>query len=148
MPTWESEAADKLWAEATSMDRWKAGDTESFEDKIQGLADERIWEMRNVSRAALVNYVKENSRSVFSPDVLTIGFARRFVPYKRPDLLLMDEDRLVRLLTNHQQPVQLVIAGKAPPADQGVGILSNDGSSLLTGRSCGSMWSFSPTMIC
>ena len=119
MPTWEAEAADKLWGEATQKDRWKEGDTESFEEKIKGVSDQRIWEMRNAARGALVNYVKENSRSVFSPDVLTIGFARRFVPYKRPDLLLMDEDRLVRLLTNHQQPVQLVIAGKAPPADQG-----------------------------
>ena len=118
MPTWESEAADRVWTEATGKDRWK-GKMESFEASIQGLADDKIWEMRNASRSALINYVKENSGSRFSPDVLTIGFARRFVPYKRPDLLLMDEDRLVRLLTNYHQPVQLVIAGKAPPTDQG-----------------------------
>jgi starch phosphorylase len=48
---------------------------------------------------------------------LTLGFARRFVAYKRVDLLLRDPERLVRILTNSQQPVQLVLAGKAPPSD-------------------------------
>lgn len=118
IPTWESEAADRLWTEAAGKDRWK-GTTESFGSSIQALPDEKIWTMRKAARSALIDYVKDSSGSVFSPDVLTIGFARRFVPYKRPDLLLMDEDRLIRLLTNSLQPVQMVIAGKAPPADQG-----------------------------
>jgi len=117
VPTWESEPADGIWADAVGKDRWK-GPTESFAEQIQKVADYKLWEMRNAARAALLNYVKESSGNVFSPAVLTIGFARRFVPYKRPDLLLMDEDRLVRLLTNYHQPVQLVIAGKAPPYDQ------------------------------
>jgi starch phosphorylase len=134
-PTWESEAADKLWTDATAKDRWK-WTTETFEHAIQQLSDEKIWTLRNAARASLIDYVREksvgvlsayggsqdaidNARKLFSPDVLTIGFARRFVPYKRPDLLLMDQDRLIRLLTNYQQPVQLVIAGKAPPSDEG-----------------------------
>jgi glycogen phosphorylase len=117
VPTWESEPADGIWAAAVGRDRWK-GPTESFAEQIQKVEDYKLWEMRNAARAALLNYVKESSGNVFSPAVLTIGFARRFVPYKRPDLLLMDEDRLVRLLTNYHQPVQLVIAGKAPPFDQ------------------------------
>jgi starch phosphorylase len=92
--------------------------------------------MRNGARAGLIDFVRQQSASLlaangapqeaidnayklFAPNVLTIGFARRFVAYKRPDLLLMDQDRLIRLLTNYEQPVQLVIAGKAPPADQG-----------------------------
>ena len=58
------------------------------------------------------------SEVIFDPQSLTLGFARRFVPYKRPDLLLMDPARLVCLLTNTARPVQLVIAGKAPPSDQ------------------------------
>jgi len=49
--------------------------------------------------------------------VLTIGFARRFALYKRPDFLLHDAERLIRLLTNPQRPLQLVIAGKAHPQD-------------------------------
>ena len=48
---------------------------------------------------------------------MTLGFARRFAAYKRPDLLLSDEDRLIRILTNKDRPVQLIIAGKAHPAD-------------------------------
>jgi starch phosphorylase len=49
--------------------------------------------------------------------VLTLGFARRFATYKRPNMLLHDPERLLRLLTNREHPVQLVIAGKAHPAD-------------------------------
>ena len=54
----------------------------------------------------------------FIPHTLTLGFARRFATYKRPNLLLHDRDRLLRLLNNAQRPVQLIIAGKAHPADQ------------------------------
>ena len=117
-PTWESEAAERLWSDAVDGERWK-WTTETFEQCIQQLSDEKIWEMRNAARSTLLDYVKEKAGVRFSPNVLTIGFARRFVPYKRPDLLLMDPDRLVRMLTNYQQPMQMVIAGKAPPADQG-----------------------------
>ena len=53
----------------------------------------------------------------FKDNVLTAGFARRFATYKRPDLLLHDPERLIRLLTNPQRPLQLVIAGKAHPED-------------------------------
>jgi starch phosphorylase len=51
------------------------------------------------------------------PNVLTIGFARRFTEYKRPNLLLTDLARLDALLRNDKQPVQIVVAGKAHPAD-------------------------------
>ncbi len=54
---------------------------------------------------------------LFDPNVLTLGFARRFAAYKRPNLLLHDPDRLLRLLTNPQRPVQLIMAGKAHPSD-------------------------------
>ena len=50
--------------------------------------------------------------------MLTLGFARRFATYKRPNLLLHDPDRLVRILNNPQRPAQLILAGKAHPADQ------------------------------
>ena len=54
---------------------------------------------------------------VFDPDALTIGFARRFATYKRPNLLLHDPDRLLRILTDRKRPVQLILAGKAHPQD-------------------------------
>ena len=57
-------------------------------------------------------------KHLFDPNALTLGFARRFATYKRPNLLLHDPQRLLRLLTNPQRPVQLIIAGKAHPADQ------------------------------
>ncbi|HEV2481138.1 MAG TPA: alpha-glucan family phosphorylase [Puia sp.] len=134
MPTWEGDSADRLWTDAIATDRWK-WPTEDFQHAIEKLPDEKIWEMRNGARAGLIDFIRkesasrlaaygatqgaiDNAHKLFSPNVLTIGFARRFVAYKRPDLLLMDQDRLVRLLTNYEQPVQLVIAGKAPPADQ------------------------------
>jgi starch phosphorylase len=60
----------------------------------------------------------EGAKRLFDPDTLTLGFARRFAPYKRPNLLLHDRERLLRLLSNPQRPVQLIIAGKAHPADQ------------------------------
>ncbi len=58
------------------------------------------------------------AKTVFDPNALTLGFARRFATYKRPNLLLHDPERLAKILTNQQHPVQLVLAGKAHPADQ------------------------------
>ena len=60
----------------------------------------------------------KTAKHLFDPNALTLGFARRFATYKRPNLLLHDPERLLRLLTNPQRPVQLIIAGKAHPADQ------------------------------
>jgi starch phosphorylase len=58
------------------------------------------------------------AESLFDPNALTLGFARRFATYKRPNLLLHDPERLLHLLTNPQRPVQLILAGKAHPADE------------------------------
>ena len=60
----------------------------------------------------------ESAKHMFDPNALTLGFARRFATYKRPNLLLHDPERLLRILTDPQRPVQLIIAGKAHPADQ------------------------------
>ena len=59
----------------------------------------------------------EAVKGLFDPDTLTIGFARRFATYKRPTLLLHDPERLLRILTSADRPVQLIVAGKAHPAD-------------------------------
>jgi starch phosphorylase len=60
----------------------------------------------------------DGAKHLFDPNTLTLGFARRFATYKRPTLLLHDPERLLRLLTHPQRPVQLIMAGKAHPADQ------------------------------
>ena len=134
MPTWDSAAADELWTEACGKDRW-AGTTEALEHEIRCVSDARLWRFRNARTTALVGYVRERlsgqlaalgarpeavdgTRHLFDPTRLTLGFARRFATYKRPDLLLHDPERLLRLLTNPQFPVQLIVAGKAHPADQ------------------------------
>jgi starch phosphorylase len=58
------------------------------------------------------------AKRLFDPEVLTLGFARRFATYKRPDLMLHDPARLMRILSNAERPVQLIIAGKAHPEDK------------------------------
>ena len=134
MPSWDSKFADNTWTAACGKDRWK-GNLEMIEQDIYKTPDKTLWQLRNNSRNNLVNYTRkkleqqlkvsgqqqgmtEFAKQVFDPNVLTLGFARRFVPYKRPDLLLHDEQRFIRILTNHEHPVQLVIAGKSPPFDE------------------------------
>ncbi|MGB7758615.1 MAG: alpha-glucan family phosphorylase [Bryobacteraceae bacterium] len=133
-PTWDSAAADSLWHEACGKDRWLDG-AESLEPDIHQVSDARIWQFRSDASKDFVEYARarvsldmaaagtppeevEAAQRLFDPNALTLGFARRFATYKRPNLLLHDRQRLLRLLTNSQQPVQLVIAGKAHPADQ------------------------------
>ncbi len=70
-------------------------------------------ERRGAGRAAL-----READETLQPDILTLGFARRFATYKRATLLFRQADRLARLLTNPDRPVQLVFSGKAHPADQ------------------------------
>jgi starch phosphorylase len=73
---------------------------------------------RQLARAGVVAG-GESAAARLDPEALTLGFARRFAEYKRPHLLLTDPDRLARILTNRDRPAQLVVAGKAHPADEG-----------------------------
>lgn len=122
MPTWDSPAADDLWTNTYGRQRWR-GDLELFDSGRDLLSDQALATLTNKGRAQLVDYVRHRLGSQgedthrLDPDVFTIGFARRFAEYKRPDLLLADEERLVRLLNDPGRPVQLIIAGKAHPAD-------------------------------
>ncbi len=122
------------------MDRklWKgslAGTAEPLEQEIRKVSNEKLWQFRTDARKSLVEYARdrlsrdldaggappedvETAKHLFDPNALTLGFARRFATYKRPDLLLHDRQRLLRLLGDSQRPVQLIIAGKAHPADQ------------------------------
>ena len=134
MPTWDSAEADELWTEACGKDRW-LGSTEALEQNMRRLPDSRLWQFRIDASKSLVAYARERlsrqlaasgasteeldeAKQLFDPNVLTLGFARRFATYKRPNLLLTDPERLLRLLTNPQRPVQLILAGKAHPADK------------------------------
>ena len=134
MPTWDSAPADDLWTEACGKDRW-LGTTETLEQDIRRVSDDRLWQFRIAASKSLVEYARERlssqlaasgapneavdgAKHLFDPNALTLGFARRFATYKRPNLLLHDPERLLRLLANPERPVQLILAGKAHPADQ------------------------------
>lgn len=121
MPTWDLAAADDLWTQACGKDRW-LGTTETHEQHIRALADTSLWQLRTAARKSLVEYTRERvsrqlaafgalpeaveaAKHLFDPDTLTLGFARRFATYKRPNLLLHDPERLLRLLSNPQRPV-------------------------------------------
>jgi starch phosphorylase len=134
MPTWDSAPADDLWTQACGKDRW-LGTTETLEQDIRRVSDASLWQFRIAASKSLVEYAREHlsrqlissgaspeavdeAKHLFDPNALTLGFARRFATYKRPNLLLHDPERLLRLLTNPQRPVQIILAGKAHPADQ------------------------------
>jgi starch phosphorylase len=133
MPTWDSAAADDLWTAACGKGRW-LGTTENLEQDIRRISDSALWRFRSTASESLVEYARERlsrelavtgsspeaievAKHLFDPKALTLGFARRFATYKRPNLLLHDPERLLRLLSNPDRPVQLIIAGKAHPED-------------------------------
>jgi starch phosphorylase len=133
MPTWDSAEADDLWTESCTKDRW-LGETESLEEQMLCVVDAAFWQLRADTHKSLIEYIRErlsqqleasgaspeevaHAKHIFDPNVLTMGFARRFATYKRPNLLLHDPERLLRILTNPQRPAQLIVSGKAHPAD-------------------------------
>ncbi|MGC2331865.1 MAG: alpha-glucan family phosphorylase, partial [Candidatus Acidiferrales bacterium] len=132
-PTWDSAEADHLWESACGKDRWRKA-LAGVEVSLRAVGESDLWQLRADGRKSLVRYVRdrhvrqlagrgaspeeiEQGSQVLDPDTLTLGFARRFATYKRPNLLLHDPDRLLRILSNHERPVQLVLAGKAHPQD-------------------------------
>jgi starch phosphorylase len=134
MASWDSEESDALWESACGKDRWR-GTMETIKEDLQKVSDPRLWECRASARESLIEYVRgrlsrqlaasgaspeecEEATHIFDVNALTLGFARRFATYKRPTLLLHDPERLLRILTDRQRPVQLIIAGKAHPADE------------------------------
>jgi starch phosphorylase len=130
VPTWDSEEADRIWTEGCGKDRWR-GMPDELGNRIARVSDETLWSMRGAERQQLIRIVRshlaaqlrergltpEVAENALDPNALTIGFARRFTEYKRPNLLLSDLARLDRLLRNKEHPVQIVVAGKAHPAD-------------------------------
>lgn len=103
--------------------------------QLDQVTDEELWEIRRHLKRKLALFATERARqqwreggihaiqvvaggSLLEPYSLTIGFARRFATYKRATLILRDLDRLLRLITNPERPVQIIFAGKAHPADE------------------------------
>ncbi|MGH3714565.1 MAG: alpha-glucan family phosphorylase [Micromonosporaceae bacterium] len=123
------------FAISSGVDLLAAPTAESFA-VVDQLSDSQLWAIRREMRSQLVSEARGRLRTSYrgrgasdaelrwvdealDPDVLTIGFARRVPSYKRLTLMLADPDRLKRLLLDSERPVQVVIAGKAHPADDG-----------------------------
>ena len=129
--TWTDPQVSELAASRLGTD-----DTTACDWTSDAVTDAELWDLRGRLRAQLVGdararltaaWDEQNPgvpaplwyRELLSPDVLTIGFARRVPTYKRLTLMLQDPERLRRLLTDPERPVQLVVAGKSHPADDG-----------------------------
>ena len=133
MPTWDSAEADRLWEAACGKERWR-GAMENLEADFHNVNDADLWQLRADGRKSLVDYTRKlhvrqlasrgasseelaQAAEVLDTNTLTLGFARRFATYKRPNLLLRDPEKLARILTSRARPVQLILAGKAHPQD-------------------------------
>jgi len=131
VPSWRSPFADSRRASGELSPRAQTGDGE----RLAELDDQTLWNLRARERAKLIEDTRTRlarqlerrgaseeqvatARRALDPDVLTLGFARRFAEYKRSNLLLRDRERLRHLLANPARPVQLLIAGKAHPEDE------------------------------
>jgi starch phosphorylase len=138
-PTWMDPAVVRLGAAHIGVEQAEAamtaGDPGCW-SAVEQIGDGEIWEVRNQLRAQLVEEARRRLRdswrtrgagdaelgwtaAVLDPEVLTIGFARRVPSYKRLTLMLRDQERLRSLLLHPTRPVQIVVAGKAHPADDG-----------------------------
>ncbi|MBU2955795.1 alpha-glucan family phosphorylase [Marinobacter sp. F3R08] len=132
-PSWDSPESDAIWTRACGKDRWLRPLQKIC--PMTDITDDDLWEMRRLQRMRLVNYLRRRLASqhceqnpgfdhsaacglLLDNETLTLGFARRFTEYKRPDLLLRNQDRLLQLLTNRDRPLQIVLAGKAHPYDR------------------------------
>jgi starch phosphorylase len=134
VPTWISSEIASLLHRHLGADWWERHDDAGFCDRVMEIPDEDLWEVRQALRAFLFNFVRERARyrwtnegvgagrivasgTMFDQNTLTIGFARRFTGYKRPELIFLDADRLARILSRPGRAVQILFAGKAHPAD-------------------------------
>lgn len=134
VPTWLAPAMASLFERHLGADWKERQDDPRFWEGILSIPDEELWEVREYLRAYLLTFVRERARerwaqeraspsqvvaagTLLDPSALTIGFARRFTEYKRPELIFHDPERLARILNAPRHPVQIIFAGKAHPAD-------------------------------
>jgi starch phosphorylase len=136
VPTWISAEINDLLERHLGQDWIDHQDDPALCDKVLSIPDEELWGKRQALRAFLFGFIRERARqrwttesvgaarvvaagTMLDQNTLTIGFARRFTTYKRPELIFTNPERLARILNAPGRPVQLVFAGKAHPADEG-----------------------------
>ena len=133
VPSWDSQYTDDLWTKACGKERWLHA-VENLSEEIQRLPDADLWAFRTGQSRDLVKFVRQrlayqlrrsgapapevkSAEHALDPNALTLGFARRFTSYKRPNLFLSDTMRLEKIINNKERPLQIVVAGKAHPDD-------------------------------
>jgi starch phosphorylase len=135
VPTWIAQPMAELFSRWLGTDWQEHQDEPAFWERVAFIPDEELWSVRQLLRRYLLEFARERSRrswregligyaqvlaggTLLDPAALTVGFARRFTEYKRPDLIFRDPARLERILNAPGRPVQLIFAGKAHPADE------------------------------
>lgn len=116
--SWVSPSQQALF-DAELGPRWAVGSGEAW-GTVDRVGNDALREERTARRRALIEFVERRmpySTQNLDPEALTIGFARRFAPYKRATLFLTDRPRLEALLANTDRPIQFVVAGKSHPED-------------------------------
>ena len=136
-PTWVAPIFQSLYEKHIGKN-WSdlVRDENGWREAIEKIPDAEIWNAHLLVKQLLISFIRlktysketgsqntinehENTNKLFSPDVLTIGFARRIAAYKRWNLILSDLDRILKIVNNAEKPVQFVFAGKAHPQDRG-----------------------------
>ena len=120
MPTWVAPKIASLLTRYVGPDWWDLDPGDGRWHAVYEIAPGELWSIHCELKKALLDYAKERAETPHELDLnaLTIGFGRRFAPYKRANLLLKDRARLSKLLRNARRPVQILFAGKSHPADQ------------------------------
>jgi starch phosphorylase len=134
VPTWIASEISDLFSKHLGSAWLDQHDDPALWDAVLTIPDQELWAVRQALRRYLFTFVRERARqrwtvervstprivaagTLLEPDSLTIGFARRFTGYKRPELVFHDAERLARILNAAERPVQIVFAGKSHPAD-------------------------------
>jgi starch phosphorylase len=134
VPTWIASELDDLFVKYLGADWRDRHDEPETWDGILAIPDAELWAVRQNLKHYLFKFMRERARqrwtedrvgtsrvvaagSLLEPEALTLGFARRFTGYKRPELVFQDPDRLARILNAPGRPVQIIFAGKSHPAD-------------------------------
>jgi starch phosphorylase len=134
VPTWIAADLADLFTKHLGAAWLERQDDPGQWDAVLAIPDDELWAVRKGLRRYLFTFMRERARqrwtvervgtprivaagTLLEPEALTIGFARRFTGYKRPELIFHDAERLARILSSADHPVQIVFAGKSHPAD-------------------------------
>ncbi len=134
VPTWIEPKMELLFNKYLDPDWLDEHDNPYIWELVHEIPDRELWNTHMWLKIKLIDAIRERARrrwtedrmntslvvsggTLLDPTILTFGFARRFATYKRADLIFHDMQRLKKLLTDRWQPIQIIFAGKAHPAD-------------------------------